>query len=210
MKNPILFCAIFLALFTCNKDEAVVVADDDMPPAPKECVVEEMPIATQDSFLIYWEGLMEHGFAEAIKINKEFKASARARIYEDRLYEEDRLIIPFFTYEENSNNITREEFYISRIPLYKGCYKLTDFPDTLVAEEIEISYYRTDADATWASYKLVEEESNFLQIDSLDLVNNYVSGKFMASFTLDIGAPHYETPEYVRFLNGRFECAIIE
>ncbi len=207
MKNLILYCTAFLLFLACNKDEAVVVADDDMPPAPKECVVEEMPIATQDSFLIYWEGLMEHGFAEAIKINKDFKASAHAKIDE-----EDSLIIVFFTFEENNENICRELFYMSEIPLMESCYKLHNLviPDTLVSEQVKTRYRRLDADVTVGLYMLQKEESNFLQIDSLDLVNKFVSGEFMASFVLDMGFPSYETPAYIRFLNGRFECAIIE
>ncbi len=205
MKTLILFCAIFLALFACNKDEAVVVADDDMPPAPKECVMEEMPVTTQDSFEIFGAGEMEDGFAVAIKLNREFEASAFAKITE-----EEQLFVAFTTFEE-TNDVSKEIFYFAEVPLAEGCYKVMaeiDSTDHLI--KARASYDRVDDDVIWGGYEVLEEESNFLQIDSLDLVNKFVSGEFMASFVLDMGFPSYETPAYIRFLNGRFECAIIE
>ncbi len=205
MKNICFISLLFLCLSGCNKDEPIVVTDDDMPPKLPECVIEEMPIATQDSFEIFGPGDMEHGFAEAIKFNKEFMASAFARIVG-----EDEFTIVLQTYKEE-NDVRREDIYFIEIPQFEGCYKvIAGIDSTSQGNKIEGRYDRVDDDVIWGGYEVLEEESNFLQIDSLDLVNKFVSGEFMVSFLLDFGFPSYETPEYVRFLNGRFECAIIE
>ncbi|NOT38401.1 MAG: hypothetical protein HOP11_13600 [Saprospiraceae bacterium] len=47
----------------------------------ESCVTEEQITSDYDKFYIYYPGLQENGYARAIKINKEWKASANAYLY---------------------------------------------------------------------------------------------------------------------------------
>jgi len=129
--------------------------------------------------------------------------------------------VPTDTYCVVEEEIVSEDdtFFVHAFSLLDakvGCFiGKQDLETELQEDYSKVRYYTSDGDVGEDVYDLYLEEpnGNYLEIDSINLVENYISGYFMASFQAreplaDDRKPW--NPEYVRFFNGRFECEIIE
>ena len=194
MKKLILYIFILPYIFIgCGKDNS---AD----PIPTPCVPDENIISTDTMFDIYYKGLQEHGYATAIKLNKEWESSFKA-LKEDSilLFWFRTVISPDYLYYDI------EGIHISGIKLENKCYNLN------MDSTISTIKLLKDYDVVLDVYSLYAQDPNFLEVDSINIETNFISGNFMFSFQRDTTRkkrPYH--PDYVRFFNGRFAGTIVE
>lgn len=167
----------------------------------KECVIRESITSKDSTFYVYYSGREKNGYATAIKLNKEWRASVETVLY-NNLYD-----IRFFTFiSENEPDYKTESIRFVFKVLNKGCYKLSIITDPL--NEAESNYLTLDDDVQEDSYYVFEEEANnYIQIDTFDTNTKRLSGKFMVSFVKAVpGGGKKYNPDFVRFFNGEFHC----
>lgn len=202
---------IGLLLGSCKTEEPIKPIDNTPPP----CVIEEKITSTETDFFVYWKGSQENGKVKAIKFNEDWEASPVIRINRNGGVR----TISFFTFAD-ANDFSEFEtealrFFLDETPFEKGCYELVN--NYVPSESLKAKSRFTvlsDLDAPIDKYRIDENSSagNYLEIDSLSLENNYISGSFMASFLLDTIGGNYKdyNPINMRIFNGEFEAEIIE
>lgn len=198
MNNLLYICILFLIAFCSCKD-------DEFQKYPSECVPYEAITSQDTTFEIYSPGKMKYGYANAIKLNKPWTASAQANFYKDTFY------ISFDTYyispktpdyeyhteylEIKIANLNESCMILSRLTTHNSCRMI---------------YAALADDANENFYSLIESDpNNYIQFDTLNIETGRVAGKFMASFERDqswVKKPW--NPDFVRFFNGEFHCRI--
>lgn len=179
--------------------------DDEIQKKTSECVPNEAIISKDSTFEIYSPGKMEYGYATAIKLNKQWKASSTAFLSKDTFY------IYFRTFWDVPNEPTLEydtEFLIIQIAnLNEKCMKLSR---ATTNKSCEMHFSALNDDVTEDRYYILESDpNNYIQFDTLNLETGRVAGKFMVSFERDknrVKKPW--NPDFVRFFNGEFHCRI--
>ncbi|MEO6189140.1 MAG: hypothetical protein ABIO44_01045 [Saprospiraceae bacterium] len=186
----------------------IISCQEDNPnPSKSDCVVNEN-ISSKDSsnIYIYNSGKEEYGYATAIKLNKPWRASSYAYVYNNTFYIVfstflPQIINPDYKYE-------KEFFEIKITNITSPCLKLANVSDSLMCR---IQYAAVDDDAA-ENYYLVPDslDNNFIQLDTLNIETGRVAGKFMCSFVKDLkfSIGRLDNPYYVRFFNGEFHCKI--
>lgn len=172
---------------------------------PSECIPYEAITSQDTTFEIYSPGKMKYGYANAIKLNKPWTASAQANFYKDTFY------ISFDTYyispktpdyeyhteylEIKIANLNESCMILSRLTTHNSCRMI---------------YAALADDANENFYSLIESDpNNYIQFDTLNIETGRVAGKFIASFERDqswVKKPW--NPDFVRFFNGEFHCRI--
>ena len=196
-RNKVYLFFILIAFCYCK--------DDEIQKKTSECVPNEAIISKDSTFEIYSPGKQEYGYANAIKLNKPWKASSTAFISRDTFK------IFFRTYWDVPNDPDWEydtEFLIIKIPnLNEKCMKLSR---TATNNSCEMHYSALLDDATEDDYYILESDlNNYIQFDTFNLETGRVAGKFMVSFERDksrVKKPW--NPDFVRFFNGEFHCRI--
>ena len=214
MEKIIFQFLVFVSFYSCKDDDTIIPNSPNPEPPSPSCVVEEMTESNETNFYVFEPGDQEYGYAAAIKLNKEWNASAKAFFSTS-----DTIFITFSTYHTNNQNFTsvREKITFKEIPLTKNCYALiTENSIIDVAFPIECIYRSFEGDVINDKYYVDENtENNYLEIDSVNIENNYLSGKFSISFLKDttFNLPEHQNewnPNMVRFFNGKFEAKIKE
>lgn len=172
----------------------------------ESCVTEEQITSDFDKFYIYYPGPQKNGYAKAIKINKEWKASASAKILNSIL----AIKFETFNTEEEDNKGYETEIVDINVLIPKiGCTILGNNKTELISE---IYFSAVRGDATQNAYIVDTNKHNKLSIDTFDLINNRVAGKFMFSIKksrIRQSDPWYN-PDELRIFNGEFHCNIID
>ena len=116
MNNLLYIYILFLIAFCSCKD-------DEFQKYPSECVPYEAITSQDTTFEIYSPGKMKYGYANAIKLNKPWQASANALFYKDTFY------INFNTYLDFPNDpdveYNTEYISIQIANLQESCMKLS-------------------------------------------------------------------------------------
>ncbi len=176
-------------------------------PMPTDCVPQEVIKSKDTGFYVWTSGKEKDGFATAIKLNKEWRASAEAR------YDQGKLYLYFTTYSILSSVPEYEYkkdfiFIILNSIIVNECNSIFLYPDTANSNGV---YQSLEDDAIRDSYKVNLEMANSnVILDSFDLLGKRVAGKFRLSFDRDTRRIKKEgDPEFVRFFNGEFHCNIV-
>jgi len=115
MKIYTYLLIIPIAFFYCK--------GDDIDKTPIECVINEVITSQDSTFVVNSPGKMEYGYANAIKLNKPWQASANALFYKDTFY------INFNTYLDFPNDpdleYNTEYISIQIANLQESCMKLS-------------------------------------------------------------------------------------
>ncbi|NOT38398.1 MAG: hypothetical protein HOP11_13585 [Saprospiraceae bacterium] len=192
----VLIISMCALLIQCRKENA--------DSKQESCVTEEQITSDFDKFYIYYPGPQKNGYAKAIKINKEWKASA--------IIWNGILTIKFETFtteEEENRGFESEIVYINVLTPKIGCTELGNRKAEVISE---IFFTAVKGDTNQNIYIADTLKSNKLYIDTLDFVNNRISGKFMFSAkkaSYSLGGPWYNLDE-LRFFNGEFHSNIID
>lgn len=189
---------IGISIFCCS-------CHRDCPvPVPTTCVPHEAITSLDTGFYVWTSGKEKDGFATAIKLNKEWRASAKATIRNNTIY------ITTSTYKivpDNPNFEWQKEFIEFKFLNRKiNCLKLIDIDDSL---NVRVIYKAIDYDITEDRFALDETmDNNYLQIDTLNIETGRMAGKFMATFRRLTNNRPWNLPT-VRFFNGEFHCNIV-
>ncbi|NOT37515.1 MAG: hypothetical protein HOP11_09075 [Saprospiraceae bacterium] len=198
MKKIFILVWTLILFFSCKKEEKSDITND--------CVVEEQITSDYDKFYINYPGPQKKGYAKAIKINKEWKASASAKILNSIL----AIKFETFNTEEEDNKGYETEIVDINVLIPKiGCTILGNNKTELISE---IYFSAVRGDATQNAYIVDTNKHNKLSIDTFDLINNRVAGKFMFSIKksrIRQSDPWYN-PDELRIFNGEFHCNIID
>lgn len=178
---------------------------DDIEKTQIECVIKEAITSQDSTFAINSPGKMKYGYANAIKLNKPWQASANALFYKDTFY------INFNTYldfpDDPDLEYNTEYISIQIANLQESCIKLSRMTSN---NSCKMFYKELEDDSTNDRYYVLETDpNNYIQFDTLNIETGRVAGKFMVSFERDksrIKKPW--NPDFVRFLNGEFHCRI--
>ncbi len=202
-----------LLFFACKKDQQ----DDDLIPPPEppsidSCVVWESITSQDTGFYVYTPGNVGFGFAEAIKLNKEWKASAFL------IEKDDYIELKFRTFWDNQISLPHEHltFYLASFSLlHPACFPIKEcfFQDTIREENTIIGHYSTTEGDVFEDDYFVDTmaENNLLEIIEVDTLEKKITGKFSVSFVIDTtwGQKPWN-PTNVRFFNGSFEASVWE
>lgn len=188
-----IIAAIFL--YACQKDVQIN--------KQAGCVEVEQITSVDSSFYIYYSGTEENGFAMAIKLNKNWRASATTSFF-NNFY--TLRLTTVISKDELNYKTEAIEFTFNKPEI--GCYRVTNRLDS--TGTVQSNYQALDDDVIEDAYSVLEgNASNFLQIDTLDPVSRRLSGKFMVSYKKeDRGTTKKYNPDFVRFLNGEFHADI--
>lgn len=196
-RNKVYLLFILIAFCYCK--------DDEIQKKTSECVPNEAIISKDSTFEIYSPGKMEYGYANAIKLNKPWQASANALFYKDTFY------LNFNTYLDFPNDpdleYDTEHISIQIANLQESCMKLSRMTSN---NSCKMFYKELEDDSTNDRYYILETDpNNYIQFDTLNLETGRVAGKFMVSFERDTSrAKKPWNPDFVRFFNGEFHCRI--
>ncbi len=196
-RNKVYLFFILIAFCYCK--------DDEIQKKTSECVPNEAIISKDSTFEIYSPGKQEYGYANAIKLNKLWQASA------DALFYKDTFRINFNTYWEDPKRpdaeFDTEHLSLQIANINEKCMKLTRMTTN---NNCKMIYSTLVDDATEDVYYILESDSNnYIQFDTFNLETGRVAGKFMVSFERDksrVKKPW--NPDFVRFFNGEFHCRI--
>jgi|GEM_PF-3219177 len=210
--KPILYIFLITSIFSCEEANPII----ELPPVEEEiissdtyCVIEEESIAYNETFYTHNTGEQEHGFATATKINKEWESSAWSKISNNII----RVVMKTYYGKETSPFYVREILSIRLSHLEKGCYTgAEEINQELNEKHALIAYGTTDGDVFEDKYDIQLDDplGNYVEIDSINFEANFISGYFNSGFDNIETNPKEWNPDYVRFLNGRFECSIID
>ncbi|MEP7197425.1 MAG: hypothetical protein ABI851_12965 [Saprospiraceae bacterium] len=192
------FSAIIFILFTsCTHN-----GNDDIKTS---CVQNEEISSDYSKYYIYFPGTEKNGYAKAIKINKDWRASAKAEFVNGHL----GITLSTFLVE-NDDNLEAEYLFINLINPVEKCYEALNDELELYAK---VSLFAVDDDVTENVYDVnLSVKNNKVQLDTFDLLNKRVAGKFMVSFKKNersLGGPWYN-PDNLRIFNGEFHCNIVD
>ncbi|NOT38399.1 MAG: hypothetical protein HOP11_13590 [Saprospiraceae bacterium] len=194
----VLIISMCALLIQCRKENA--------DSKQESCVTEEQITSDYDKFYIYYPGLQENGYARAIKINKEWNASAIAGIYNNKL----QVSLTTYLVENNNDLNYKAELFIFEINNAKTkCYFVGS---ENILDTVKVLCLAVNGDAIQNAYVPNQEIKNQFQIDAFDIVNKRVSGKFNLTMKKDRlyqGGPWYN-PDELRFFNGEFHCNIVD
>ncbi|MEO6189141.1 MAG: hypothetical protein ABIO44_01050, partial [Saprospiraceae bacterium] len=103
-------------ILSCHKDNP--------NPTQSECVVNESISSTDTSFYIYESGKEEYGYATAIKLNKSWRASARAHYDQGQL----KIIFETFLISTKDPDLERKSEYFPLVIIEQreGCYEVAN------------------------------------------------------------------------------------
>jgi hypothetical protein len=115
-----------------------------------------------------------------------------------------------------SSGYDRQSLTFQRIPFPpKKCrYKVAwcDPAGCQFHSDVYVSLYSllSDGDVVGDSYRTVESEDNYIQIDEYDAQTRQVKGRFQITFAIIEPRQSDALPDTLRFVNGRFHTRIIE
>jgi hypothetical protein len=179
-----------IVIWGCDKDEMNI---------KEPCIQEETHNFTDSIFHIGVPGDMEHGFANAQKLSKDWTASLI-------VYDWDTTLgMAFLTDPQLPSIRLAERMYIDGIPKDTGCYNL----DKRRNAPLYASYHLSDFDVGVGEYVLYQEDQVVNKIELLRLTEDSVFGRFSMSF-LDTGKIQWLEPDYIRFYNGKFEARLMK
>jgi hypothetical protein len=142
---------------------------------------------------------MEHGFANAQKLNKLWLASLI-------VYDWDTTLgMAFLTDPQLPSIRLTERLYVDGIPRDTGCYIL----DKSRNAPLYASYHLSDFDVGVGEYSLYQEDQVVNKIELIKLTEDSVFGRFSMSF-IDTGKIQWSEPDYIRFFNGEFEARLMK
>ncbi len=189
---------IGISIFCCS-------CHRDCPvPTPTTCVPHEDITSLDTGFYVWTSGKEKDGYARAIKLNKEWRASALATKNNNNI---DLYFITYKNFQENPDFEWYKEFLFLKIKNDKfGCFKLQGITDGI---DNYTNYKCVDYDAGEDNYVLDDIlDNNYLDIDTLNTLTNRISGKFMISYKKISSGRPWNLPT-VRFFNGEFHCNIV-
>lgn len=223
-----LFCLIqiiiLLSIYSCQQDDDIPTSPiNPTPPDTTEVNVDttmaevmdtscvptfDIPIGNDDFWFDPWKGNQENGWVVANRDSMEWEGSA----YAVKGIRNNQCGIGIKTFL-NEGSIIPIEFILIETTYSVGCFPFVvedHFTDTTK----HITYRIIDGDMPLEDYCISgDDNDNFLEITTLDTVDNIIEGRFMATFYRDtIG----EEPDYiplssreVRFANGEFSCQFV-
>jgi len=101
----------------------------------------------------------------------------------------------YFRISKNTNRCTKLLKYNS------------NYPDTHFSTA---DYHIGDWDVIFYDYLPDENYQNTLEITTLDTINNLVQGRFDLKIIKTIPSFYEEIPDTIHFVNGVFECEILD
>lgn len=201
MSNLVMCITLIgISIFCCS-------CHRDCPvPVPTICVPHEAITSLDTGFYVWTSGKEKDGFATAIKLNKEWRASAQGYNYNNENYSillTTYLLIPNEPWQEYK----KEEMTMNFSKLDSiFCLSAKSIP---TQDHSWFSYNAVDYDAGEDRYTLDEStDNNYLQIDTLNVETGRMAGKFMATFRRLTNNRPWNLPT-VRFFNGEFHCNIV-
>ncbi|MFN8330354.1 MAG: hypothetical protein U0T81_03905 [Saprospiraceae bacterium] len=172
-------------------------------PMPTDCVPHEVITFQDTGFYVWTSGKEKDGFATAIKLNKEWRASAGGYRFNDQIF-----VLYFETYNYKDDfEIKKETIYFrSSVFQQTKCINLINDRDST---NCEVEYRVVEDDKLEDSYKVNESlNESFIEIDTLDLNIKRFSGRFKVYFNKTSNNRPWNLPT-VRFFNGEFHCNIV-
>jgi hypothetical protein len=109
------------------------------------------------------------------------------------------------------NGVLREKLSIDWMPLKVGTYSILERPDFLISRGNYASYYGILADGDLAG-EIYDSSSDtafhFFALDKYDPVKQEVEGRFQVELIKDPSRDFFDTPDTLRFTNGRFKLRV--
>ena len=156
---------------------------------------------------IYFEGVQDTGWGEAVRDRKTWKATAFARHHQD---ESDYIGIDFYTFTDQGD--IRESLAFNEIPLKVGKYpikgKIGNTQDGLVGANYGIR--ESDGDVIGAVYSHDDISIGYVELTDVDTASKEVAGRFDKAIFIRYSPIESIYPETVVFKNGKFRMKIVE
>ena len=112
----------------------------------------------------------------------------------------------------DSFNQIRESMSFGRIPIELGSYNIVDWDIALQKNDLIAGSFTTllaHGDVIGAKYRIYNEEENILVLESIDLENDFIEGRFQLSLIkTEDPDPSIEYPDTVRIRRGVFRSDI--
>lgn len=112
------------------------------------------------------------------------------------------------------NGAGRQELSFQNIPCKKGRYTIIkNSPDNNQYSGFVYGAFYTlvsDGDVSGDTYRVLDTEEAYLQIDEIITKTKEIKGTFQVTFVINQPRRHVALPDTLRFLNGRFHTKIIE
>ena len=204
MKTNYTFSILsFLLVFfyACKKETTtqipIVKVEDE------GCILKETNFKKDTTVHVWNVTDTTNGKAEAIKINKKWIGKANS------YYFKGLISVSFYTFFDTKKDLYRREaLSFNNIPKKIGCYELSTWNISNL-DVPNASYYACDDDVVEARYNLDESlTKNYLEVTKIDTINNYIEGKFMATFLKNPKNKIKFYQDTLRFANASFWAKI--
>ncbi len=106
------------------------------------------------------------------------------------------------------NGVLRGQLSIDWMPLKVGTYSIREHPEFAIDRGNYATYYGILADGDLAGeiYRSSSDTAfHFFALDKYDLVKQEVEGRFQVELIKDPSRDFFDTPDTLRFTNGRFK-----
>ncbi|HRD79111.1 MAG: hypothetical protein IAE84_11345 [Saprospiraceae bacterium] len=116
-----------------------------------------------------------------------------------------------FSFVVSKNGILREDLGFDWIPLKVGTYSIREHPEFLIHRGNYASYgtWLSDGDLVGEIYHSSSDTAfHFFALDKYDLVKQEVEGRFQVELIKDPSRDFFDTPDTLRFTNGRFKLRV--
>jgi hypothetical protein len=159
----------------------------------------------KDDMPIYDAGAMKHGSISACRNGDDWLASGSASFYAN---DNGLVIIRGDMYDIGGVGSNKTEtFSISKVPLQKGKYQLSNGNLSEMKPEASISFL--DYDALFYTYTLDEDKVSWVALTEIDTLNNHLKGCFEIYLT-QISSSYENAPDKLCFKKGEFSVDIME
>lgn len=117
-----------------------------------------------------------------------------------------------FSFIVTKDDILREQFSFFDIPLKTGVYSISQLVPSVWSTTEPTSFYVTvleDGDVAGEMYySSADTAFHFFALDKYDLVKQEVEGRFQVELIKDPSRDFFDTPDTLRFTNGRFKLRV--
>ena len=116
-----------------------------------------------------------------------------------------------FYFVVTKNGIPRESLSFDWLPLKIGTYSIREYPEFLIDRGNYASYgtWLSDGDLVGEIYHSSSDTAfHFFALDKYDPVKQEVEGRFQVELIKDPSRDFFDTPDTLRFTNGRFKLRV--
>lgn len=112
--------------------------------------------------------------------------------------------------KRNPEGFTREDFFIAKIPLRIGEFKLEQIRPCRESDAIGAQFHLVgaDGDVLRQVYLVLESENNRFFVDGYDEKGGRMRGRFQITFVVNPKMSSKIPPDTIRFTNGTFDVPI--